>query len=465
MQYKFQRVQTVFRSAIMPLSWAVLFYLVRPALFAQTNHWYVTTLSNLRAGPDTTFAVIAKLPRNTPVTYLDRKGEWLQVQRADGQTGWILQKLAKPVTDETTPTKTVARTSDQEIYDEIQVLKNGNLYAGPSTGDNILRTLPAGMVVKKIDAIKEWYRVRLPDGTLGWVHQNLFIITKKSPAAHPPVTTTKNGFLRRRPEPDAEIITTIPAGSILTILDTAKDWYQVQNLRGDMGWVNRVLFQDDKLPAAKVEIRRPLLKNGNLRAEPLPSGKIITVVPAHSVVWVVDSTSEWYQVRTTGRLTGWLNKALFAALQGSATPAKAALIVARNGNLRRQPDLNAEIIDKIPINTTVAVLEEQLDWYQVRTTNGLTGWAHKIIFESQSPRQNERPLTTLILPVNTILRIRPSESDSVVAVLQSGQRLTIVDSVRGWYYVQGDNHSKGWIFKPALQESYSPPVHAPKNGN
>jgi hypothetical protein len=60
------------------------------------------TGANLRAGPSTSSAVIAALPRDAEVTLVERRGSWMQVRTAsrDGtrqQEGWVYAPSLKEV--------------------------------------------------------------------------------------------------------------------------------------------------------------------------------------------------------------------------------------------------------------------------------------------------------------------------------------------------------------------------------
>ena len=49
--------------------------------------------ANLRSGPGTTHPIVFDADKGTPFKVLQKKGRWLQVQHADGDTGWIFDAL------------------------------------------------------------------------------------------------------------------------------------------------------------------------------------------------------------------------------------------------------------------------------------------------------------------------------------------------------------------------------------
>jgi len=48
---------------------------------------------NIRSGPSTNDDIVFRAEKGVPLRVLQRKGEWLQVQHADGETGWMHQML------------------------------------------------------------------------------------------------------------------------------------------------------------------------------------------------------------------------------------------------------------------------------------------------------------------------------------------------------------------------------------
>lgn len=48
---------------------------------------------NVRSGPGTDNPIVFKVERGVPFKVLNRKGNWLKVEHADGDRGWIYKKL------------------------------------------------------------------------------------------------------------------------------------------------------------------------------------------------------------------------------------------------------------------------------------------------------------------------------------------------------------------------------------
>lgn len=48
---------------------------------------------NIRSGPGTNYDVVFQAEKGVPFKVLERKGDWLHIRHADGDTGWIYKIL------------------------------------------------------------------------------------------------------------------------------------------------------------------------------------------------------------------------------------------------------------------------------------------------------------------------------------------------------------------------------------
>ncbi len=48
---------------------------------------------NVRKEPDKTSKIILQVERGVPFRVLDRKGDWIHIEHADGEKGWIFKRL------------------------------------------------------------------------------------------------------------------------------------------------------------------------------------------------------------------------------------------------------------------------------------------------------------------------------------------------------------------------------------
>jgi murein DD-endopeptidase MepM/ murein hydrolase activator NlpD len=107
------------------------------------------------------------------------------------------------------------------------------LVAAPEARAANLTTIAAATPLRIDGAAANWYRVRLPDGTAGYVD------SRRVETAQRPVrrTSVASGTpLRDRPMPDAAIIATAPGGSLPVVGEFA-DYALVETADGRTAWV------------------------------------------------------------------------------------------------------------------------------------------------------------------------------------------------------------------------------------
>ena len=165
---------------------------------------------NLRSGPATTFNLLASLSAADPLTVLGddevarskmgRANQWLQVQTASGEKGfvaaWLVHSTAQPVT-----------ATSLAVYPAVPL----NLRALPSTSANTLTVILPGDrlavlgdesgALSSIGQADRWLNVRTPSGYSGYVAA--WLVQQASSTT--PVSTTSSGGFSVYPTADINI--------------------------------------------------------------------------------------------------------------------------------------------------------------------------------------------------------------------------------------------------------------------
>jgi len=154
--------------------------------------------SPLRAGPDTGYSIVVRLPDEQPVTFLaqDETGEWLLVEAASG-TGWISRNMISshsnltelPVETQVSPTPTNSPTPTATPPVN-GVVKNEtvNLRRGPGTNYDIAGKVSQDdrFVVDGKTQDGDWLRVKMLSGVendrWGWLFADLLDLN--APVSH-----------------------------------------------------------------------------------------------------------------------------------------------------------------------------------------------------------------------------------------------------------------------------------------
>jgi len=125
------------------------------------------------------------------------------------------------------------------------------------------------------------------------------------------------------------------------------------------------------------------LENTRVRETPSLQGKILKVMPVHSTVTLLDEQNEWYKVKLSDETVGWSMKAYLQKEMLVETPIEKNLPEGEKGNngnvlfnsrIRKTPSLTNNIIEVVPVGTSVTILSAQPEWYQVEYRGGKTGW-------------------------------------------------------------------------------------------
>ncbi len=106
----------------------------------------------------------------------------------------------------------------------------------PSPGGSVLTRLPPHTALRLMGGVRQWYRVRIPDGTQG------FVAGRLTEAAGDPLwleEVAEVQALRSEPLAGAPVMGEVPVGTELSVLGTFGDFLFVQSGAGRPGWVMR----------------------------------------------------------------------------------------------------------------------------------------------------------------------------------------------------------------------------------
>lgn len=111
---------------------------------------------NFRKGPSTDEKIISVLQTGEKVKILSQSNGWYKVQNSSGKVGWAYGKYIK--------------TSDKKDDTNGTFKDTANVRKGASTKYSVIETLKKGQKVKVISSLDGWYKIKCPDGQVGWTH-------------------------------------------------------------------------------------------------------------------------------------------------------------------------------------------------------------------------------------------------------------------------------------------------------
>ena len=324
-----------------------------------------TEYVNFRSGPGTNYSSKGVIASGTTVTVTDRSNsQWYAVRLANGSTGYIFAQYLKVTgTSSATPTPTQAPSNDGTV--QAKLTADVNLRRGAGTNYGVIKVIGTGTTVTVTDASNsQWYKVKLSDGTEGYLFSEYLKVTSGNidsakPSATPTPTpapsngtvqakTTSDLNVRKGPGTSYGIIKVIDMNVNVTVTEaTNSSWYKVKLSDGTEGYLaaqylkitsgdinsvkpgnsgddNTNNGNNSNAPATDEYVR--VTVGLNLRSEPNTSCKVLTVLSTGTVLNVLDrKTSGWVHVRTTGGAEGYVSAEYVTAYDPSSSNASASV--------------------------------------------------------------------------------------------------------------------------------------------
>ncbi|MFD1394008.1 N-acetylmuramoyl-L-alanine amidase [Lacticaseibacillus jixianensis] len=197
---------------------------------------------NVRLGPGMSFGLMGQVQRGTKLTVIKQENAWDQVRLAGNKIGWVASWLV----DQTEATTTSAKTA---------TVKTGvNIRQYAATDAKVLGTAAAGDLLDVIYQEGNWTQIAYKN-TAAWVSTRAVALTGKtvtlaspqqtkaaSPKPQPTVsaikaTTNISVNLRSAAGLNAPVVTQLPKGTTVTVLDQSSEWYKVQTASGKTGYL------------------------------------------------------------------------------------------------------------------------------------------------------------------------------------------------------------------------------------
>ena len=326
-----------------------------------------TEYVNFRSGPGTNYSSKGVIASGTTVTVTDRSNsQWYAVRLANGSTGYIFAQYLKVTgTSSATPTPTPTQAPSNDGTVQAKLTADVNLRRGAGTNYGVIKVIGTGTTVTVTDASNsQWYKVKLSDGTEGYLFSEYLKVTSgdinsAKPSATPTPTpapsngtvqakTTSDLNVRKGPGTSYGIIKVIDMNVTVTVTEaTNSSWYKVKLSDGTEGYL---AAQYLKITSGDINSVKPgnsgddNTNNGNnsnapatgeyvrvtvglnLRSEPNTSCKVLTVLSTGTVLNVLDrKTSGWVHVRTTGGAEGYVSAEYVTAYDPSSSNASVSV--------------------------------------------------------------------------------------------------------------------------------------------
>lgn len=295
-----------------------------------------------------------------------------------------------------------------------------------------------------------------------------------------PATVTAQGGLRLRngASTSAAAIVTLASGTKVEVLEALDGWYRVE-ANGKTGYVSsQYLSVTGTVSASSL----------NVRSTPSTSGSKVTTLSSGAQVTLLESLDGWYRVEANGK-TGYVS-GQYISLATAKSPATSAptastppaaeqtrttgTVSASTLNVRSGPGSSHGKIGSLSSGTQVEILEKLDGWYRI-DLNGKTGYVsgqYVTLSQTATSGQTTQPVTqpepqpevqpasqpeqsgqdakTYGIVSTSSLNVRsgPGTSHSKVKTLSGGAQVEILETLDGWYRIDGGYVSADYILIP-----------------
>lgn len=264
-----------------------------------------TTDVNLRTGPSTSHNIIFTVSKGDSLTILNKdNSDWYKVKTSNGVTGYMSSAYISADGD--------TSSGSDPVNISAVTTADVNLRTGSSTSSSIIKTVDEGTSITITDkSNSSWYKVKLSDGTTGYIY-SIYLAKDdgssggSSPSTPPSGTTGKvTAYLNFRTSPEIadNIIDVIPSGASVSIIETVNSsWYKI-NYNGREGYVYSQYVSGGSSSSSAVTTA-----DVNLRDKAGMDGNVLLVVDTGTTVTVLDrSNASWFKVQLSSGKTGFMS--------------------------------------------------------------------------------------------------------------------------------------------------------------
>ena len=434
------------------------------AVHAEETEARTTEYVHLRSGPGTNYDSQGVLAEGTVLTVTDTSNsEWYAVRTSGGTTGYIFsQYIAIGGSDSGSAAKTTEYV---------------HLRSGPGTNYSSKGVIASGTAITVTDTSNsEWYAVRLSNGTTGYMFSEYISMSGgSSSSGSDSVPSTESTAakvteyvnVRSGPGTNYTSKTVIASGASITVTDRSNaEWYAVKLSNGMTGYIFSQYIQlsnDSSSDAGSVPSTESTpaktTEYVNVRSGPGTNYTSKTVIASGTSITVTDrSNSEWYAVKLSNGMTGYIFSIYIELESGSSSgggSSSSESVQARTTagvNVRSGPGTNYSSKTVIASGTSITVTDRSnSEWYAVKLSNGMTGYIYSIYIRIESESSSGGSSGTESTPAKTTeyvnVRSGPGTNYTSKTVIASGTSITVTDTSNPeWYAVKLSNGMTGYIY-------------------
>ncbi|WP_445488675.1 SH3 domain-containing protein [Niallia sp. 03133] len=294
---------------------------------------------NLRSSASSNGSILARLSRGAKAEILSEKNGWSKI-KVNNKTGYVSSQylsLKKPVDDTKKP---AAVSSTTIMYVNVEKNSTLNMRSSGTSSSKIVAKLKRGLKVEVYSQSKGWAKIKT-DNKVGYVNTEFLTKNKITDAASSEpnqqnssgdkekttikyVAINKGTSLnvRKSPSTSADIIKKLTNNTEVSVLSEKSGWSKIK-VENVTGYVSTSFLKDKKIQSepenkpnenntdgsnnnqpAEIKMFVNVAQGSslNMREKPSTYGKIISKLPANTLVVVYSVEKGWAKVSANGNI-------------------------------------------------------------------------------------------------------------------------------------------------------------------
>lgn len=256
----------------------------------------------VRKSPSTTASVLTKVSGGN-VAVLGKQGDWYKLRFQYGSIGWVRSDNVKLDVKDAAKTVEIKLDPVPVVNEKGQVIeatryamianRTVNVRRGPSTSNSTITKTHGGKALI-MDKWGDWYKIKTPGGTVGWVRKDFLVFPSnfdfKTASAKASAKVAQQPIVvAKKQEPKENYVEVVGSGEKTPIETTPAVENSTPNVPAENNSRVAMVVGDD------IAIRRgPSTTNTKIRAT---DGGRVEILEEHA---------DWFRVRFSGGTVGWV---------------------------------------------------------------------------------------------------------------------------------------------------------------
>ncbi|MFI8631132.1 SH3 domain-containing protein [Microbacterium sp. NPDC077663] len=379
----------------------------------------VIAATPLRATASASGKVLSTLTAGTKVTVHDTFGAWRAVT-AGSTKGWM-------------------RDSELQVIAKTMYLSAPDNVAPSATSTTIQATLRKGTSVSASTVSGNRTQITV-DGMTGWVTTSKLVAKNPGTVAGQERQSIAATPLRATASASGKVLTTLKAGTKVTVHDTFGIWRAV-TAGSTKGWM-----RDSELKAvsAAPATKTMYLATTTNMTPSVSSATIQATLRKGTTVKALAVSGDRTQITVDG-MTGWVFTSKLAAKNPGAIAGQDRQVIASTP-LRATASASGKVLSTLKAGTKVTVHDTFGIWRAV-TAGSTKGWMR----DSELKKLDAAPATSVKTTTAALnLRDQPSTSGKVMVVIPKGTKVTVTASSGIWRKTTYQGKT-GWVSSDFLR--------------